>query len=167
MNSKKTKKPILHLICGLPGVGKTTLSKKLEKQGVVRFCPDEWIKDIWRDKAEKEGNLFRDQVEQLQWKIGKELLKSGVSIVIEWGTWGKDERLKLRDEARVLGALVKFYYLEAPKDVLLARIKARNKDLGQYEFFMPEDNLDKEMDDYIGKFQVPDKDELGSYDLLG
>lgn len=167
MNYKNTKKSILHLICGLPGVGKTTLSKKLEKQGVIRFCPDEWIKDIWRDKAEKEGNLFRDQIEQLQWKIGKQLLKSGVSIAIEWGTWRKDERLKLRDEARALGALVKFYYLKASKDVLIARIKDRNKNLGRYEFFMSEANLDKEMDDYTRKFQIPDKDELEAYDLLG
>ena len=90
----KVSPPILHLICGLPASGKTTLAKKLEAAlGTIRFCPDEWIKDIWpSDIAESEGGNYRDQIEQLQWKIGKNILRSGLDIIIEWGTWGQNER---------------------------------------------------------------------------
>ena len=102
---KVNNKPILHLICGLPGAGKTTLAKEIAAtRGAVRFCPDEWIKDIWKEKAETEGNNFRDEVEQLQWKTAKEILRNSVDVIIEWGTWGKDEREKLRDEAREIGS---------------------------------------------------------------
>ena len=31
---------MLHLICGLPGSGKTTLGKRLEQAGLGLFCPD-------------------------------------------------------------------------------------------------------------------------------
>ncbi|HQU83558.1 MAG TPA: ATP-binding protein [Pyrinomonadaceae bacterium] len=104
--------PILHLICGLPGSGKTTLAKQIAASGAIRFCPDEWIKDIWNETAETEGNEFRDVIEQLQWKMAKEILQKSVDVIIEWGTWGRDEREKLRDEAREIGAKVKFYYLD-------------------------------------------------------
>lgn len=160
---------ILHLICGLPGSGKTTLAKEIEKSlSAVRLCPDEWIKDIWGNElAEKEGNEFRDQIEQLQWKMGKNILKSGTDIIIEWGTWGKSEREKLRDETWGIGSKVKFYYLDVPIQVLKERIINRNKNLGSYEFLMPEETLDLVIDSNLKSFQIPDSDELSSYDFLG
>ncbi|MDP4011807.1 MAG: ATP-binding protein [Candidatus Roizmanbacteria bacterium] len=138
----KEKNSTLHLICGLPGSGKTTLSKKIESEtGAIRFTPDEWIKNIWKEMAEIEGNTYRDQIEQLQWQIGKQILKSGTDIIIEWGTWGRDEREILRNEARALGSKVKLYYLEVSRETLKERIVQRNKNLGEHEFLMPEEKF--------------------------
>lgn len=155
----------LHLICGLPGSGKTTLSRKIESEtGAVRFTPDEWIKDIWKEMAEIEGNTYRDQIEQLQWKIGKHILKSGIDIIIEWGTWGRDERDQLKNEAQALGSKVKLYYLEISRNILKERISQRNKQLGAHEFHMPEAILDKELDGYMKTFEVPTTEERAEYD---
>ncbi len=169
MKNSKQKLSTLHLICGLPGSGKTTLSKKLESTvGAIRFSPDEWIKDIWPPEvSETEGNRYRDQIEKLQWKIARQILKAGNDVVIEWGTWSKEERIKLRDEAWKIGSKVKFYHLDAPKEVLIERILKRNKNLGQYEFLMPEDKLESELNKYIKLFQIPQDDELDAYDYLG
>ena len=54
----------LHLICGLPGSGKTTLAKQLEtSEGAVRFCPDEWIAEILLDPDDRaEMDRLRDIV---------------------------------------------------------------------------------------------------------
>ena len=165
MKNKKTSISTLHLICGLPGSGKTILAKKIETEtGAIRFCPDEWIKDIWGKTAEIEGNTYRDQIEQLQWMIGKQILKSGIDIIIEWGTWGSDERDILRNEAHALGSKVKLYYLEVSKDELKERILQRNKNLGKHEFLMPEEKLDAELDSYFKTFEIPTREEMGEYD---
>ena len=166
MRDERDRKAVLHLICGLPGSGKTTLAKELEAaRGAVRFCPDEWIKEIWPpETAETEGNARRDQVEQLQWRIGRRFLREGADIVIEWGTWGRDERLKLRDGAWAVGARVRFYLLDAPHETLKERILRRNKAPGRHEFLMPAASLDADLRRYRRQMQFPQEDELRSYD---
>jgi len=114
----------LIIVCGLPGSGKTTRALQLERQlRGIRFCPDEWMPDLgyglWDGAA-------RGQIEALQWRLAQNLLTLGHTVVIEWGTWGKPERDTLREGARALGAAVELYFLDAPLDVLLDRIRRRN-----------------------------------------
>jgi len=166
--SDQFKCPMLHLICGLPGSGKTTLAKRIAAStGAIRFSPDEWIKDIWDDKAESEGNNYRDKIEQLQWNMARQILQNSIGVIIEWGTWGKNERAKLRDEARALGAKVKFYYLNVPREILKKRILSRNQDIGPHEFFIHENEIEKFLDDCFNSLQIPTEEELATYDFIG
>jgi predicted kinase len=115
--------PKLIIVCGLPGSGKTTHAKRLEGElGAVRLCPDEWLNalaiDVWDEDR-------RGKIEALQWESGKKLLSLGLTVIIEWGTWGRSERDELRLGARALGASVELHYLSAPADVLFDRIQRR------------------------------------------
>src|SRR6266849_1277350 len=115
--------PRLIIVCGLPGSGKTTHAKLLEARlGAIRFSPDEWLAALALDLYD-EGR--RDKIEALQWKFGQELLSLGLTVIIEWGTWGRSERDTLRLGARVLGAAVELHYLSAPADALFDRIQRR------------------------------------------
>jgi predicted kinase len=49
----------------------------------------------------------------------------GLTVIIEWGMWGRSERNTLRLGARALGAAVELHYLHAPADVLFDRIRRR------------------------------------------
>jgi predicted kinase len=115
--------PRLFIVCGLPGSGKTTLAKQFEKKfHAVRFCPDEWLIDLALDVYDE---ARREKVEALQWKLAQSLLARGLAVIIEWGTWGRSERDRLRMGARALGAAVELHYLTAPVDVLCERVRQR------------------------------------------
>jgi predicted kinase len=115
----------LIIVCGLPGSGKTAHAKLLEARlRAIRFSPDEWMDALSLDLYDYDGSR-REKIEALQWKLGKELLSLGLTIIIEWGTWAKSERDTLRLGARDLGAAVELHHLSAPLDVLFERIQRR------------------------------------------
>jgi predicted kinase len=117
------KSPRLIIMCGLPGSGKTTLAKVFEnKFHAVRFAPDEWMSALSLDLYDEER---RDRIEELQWKLAQQLLSLGQVVVIEWGTWGRSERDRLREGARALGAAVELHFLDASPDVLFQRVRMR------------------------------------------
>jgi predicted kinase len=115
--------PRLIIVCGLPGSGKTTHAKRLESSlRAIRFAPDEWMDALALDIYDE---ARREKVEALQWKLTQELLTLGLTVIIEWGTWGRSERDALRCGAKALGATVELHYLSAPVDVLFERIQRR------------------------------------------
>ena len=146
--------PRLIIVCGLPGSGKTTHAKLLEARlGAIRFSPDEWM-DALSLGLYDEG--MRAKIEALQWKFAQELLAHGLTVVIEWGTWGRRERDTLRLGARALGAAVELHYLSAPVDVLFDRTQRRGMESPAIE----RDQLLR----WAEIFQVPTPEEIALFD---
>ncbi len=146
--------PRLIIVCGLPGSGKTTHAKQLEARlRAICFSPDEWMSALSLNLYDE---ARREEIETLQWKLGQELLALGLTVIIDWGTWGRSERDKLRLGAQRLGAAVELHYLSAPADVLLNRIQRRGIEDPPIE----KDALLK----LIEKFQVPAPEEMALFD---
>jgi len=146
----------LFIVAGLPGVGKSTRAAALEAEtGAVRMEPDAWMDELRLDLWDEER---RTLIETMQWRLSRRFLAAGVSVIIEWGTWGRDERVRLAAEAKALGARTELYWLTAPIEVMLDRIQKRGRE-------NPPITLDH-IEGWLGAFQAPDADELARYDAV-
>lgn len=99
---KTNKQPVLYAFCGLPGAGKSTVARELEKTtGAIRLNVDEWVAalgiDFWDD-------AFRHKLDRRLYNHGLTLLKYGQSIILEDNFWTRCERDEHRKVARKLGA---------------------------------------------------------------
>jgi len=146
--------PTLVIICGLPGSGKTTLSRQLaQEMPAIRFSPDEWMEDLgislWDGK-------FRDQIEQRFWHLAQDVLKLGQSVILENGFWGRSERDAILDRARELDVRIELRYLDVPIDELKRRLEKRQMEGDKI--------IITKIEEYSVKFQRPNADELKLYD---
>jgi predicted kinase len=144
----------LFMVCGLPGSGKTTLAKQIEReQSALRLAPDEWMARIIGDGYDE---AKRATVEAVQWEIAARALSLGVNVVLESGFWSRRERDDLRSRAVALGADAKLRFLDVPRDELLRRLALRNA-------VQPADTFrvdDAQLDLWFGQFEPPTPDEL-------
>lgn len=100
---------------------------------------------------------FRARLEVVQWQVAQEVLGGGGTAVIEWGTWAREERDTLLTAARNLGVEAELHFLDAPDDVLAARLAARGREDPPITA--------AHLRDWRQVFQPPTTQELASYDL--
>ena len=156
--NNNNQRPLLITFCGLPGSGKTTIAKELEKTtGAVRLNTDEWQAALGVDFFDDE---FRHKLHARLYEHGITLLQLGQSIILEDGLWRRDERDRLREVAHKLGAAIEIHYFDVPFDELWRRLEARNA-LGAYGTVPITKELLKEC---WPKFQRPDEAELALFD---
>ena len=150
--------PTLYLLCGLPGSGKTTLARQLEREhGALRLCPDEWMEPLYGvNLPESELDAHRTPVENVQWEIAARALQLGLNVVLENGFWSRAERDDFRRRGVGLGADVELRYLDVSREKLWECLSRRNENLPRHTFPITKPNLDA----WWALFEPPGPEEL-------
>ncbi|MFD5345926.1 AAA family ATPase [Streptomyces anulatus] len=117
-------------MAGLPGSGKTTLSRALTARGFVRLCPDEEMfrrhgvygVDFPRGIFPK---LERPVLEEIAVELSEQI-RAGHNVVVDHGFWTPEDRAHWRSVADNAGGRSMLVYLEASHEELWSRVSERN-----------------------------------------
>jgi predicted kinase len=151
-------RPSLFVIVGLPAAGKTTRAREIEaRENALRLTPDEWLIPLFGD-ADAGGK--RDVVEGRFLWLARRALRLGISVVLDFGFWSRDERSALKDLAAEEGAACVLVYLPIGHDEQKRRIVERLATSRASTFVV----TDNELAEYRKLFQEPDEMELRTAD---
>ena len=143
---------MLHLMCGVPGAGKTTRARELAALlPAVRLTPDEWLLQMDCDDVDR-----RQAVEALQWEIAVRILGLGVDVILENGFRTRSERDEFRARAAALGATTRIHFMDAPFEELVRRLTFRNAQKLPGNFEVTEEQLVF----FVNDLEPPTQDEL-------
>lgn len=156
-DTSMTRKPVVHVLCGFIGAGKTTFAKKLEATtGAVRITKDEWlIRLIGNDPTIDGYEEYDRRVCGLSRDVAFDLLAKGVDVILDEGFWEREQRDALRRRIEATGAEGILYYLDTPIETIRERVVGRNNHPAKDSFMISREMLDS----YLGSWQPPEDDE--------
>lgn len=154
--------PLVTLLCGPAGAGKTTFARELERDGAVRLSMDraQW-EDGWRGVEAPAARLtqLHDGLKQQL----REQLAAGTDVVVDLSLATREIRDEWRALAQDAGARTRLVLLTAPLPVLSERVRSR---AGQHDadaVLLDEAVLTR----YVEGFEWPTPDEEADVVVTG
>ena len=148
--------PIVHLLHGFLGTGKTTFARRLAREtGALRFSPDERM--TARHGTDPHAAHFAAFHEVIMAELDAEwraAVSDGLDVILDYGFWSRAQRDAIRQAAVSLGASARLYALACPEPIARARIQARNTHLDGSLFI-----ADATYDTLLARFEPLQPDE--------
>lgn len=96
---------VLHLMVGLPGVGKTTLALQLAHDlPALRLSADDvQLALLGDDMVHPDHNTRHDAIEAALLPLALGALRAGADVILDFGFWSRAERQHLRAVATAAG----------------------------------------------------------------
>lgn len=144
-------KPIVYLLCGLPGSGKSTYARKLEEAGAIRYTLDEELFKRFGRHFES-GYVEKEAETKTQLRdLCEESIKAGKSAILDFGFWKKTERDAYKQFVEGVGGEWKLLYFAVPEQELKRRLQVRNDADQDRNHHISEELLDK----FMSEFETP------------
>lgn len=123
--------PIVVMMCGVAGSGKTTFAQQLEKKGFVRLSIDE---EIWTTNGrygidfpvEKYEKYKEDAERKLRNQLVK-LIQDKQQVVVDFSFWQRSRRNQYKQLIEEAGGKWKLIHLKVHPNDLRVRLKIRSQ----------------------------------------
>jgi predicted kinase len=117
--------PVLAVVCGLPGVGKSTVSRAIAARLPATVLRTDVIrKELYADPSYTTAETVDVYDELLT--LGFDHLNVGESVVLDATFKTSERRIQARDLATQVGARFRLVHVECDESVLEGRIAARD-----------------------------------------
>ena len=147
----------IYFICGFIGSGKTTFSRKLEKDAnAFRFNADEWMIPLFGEHMERD--VFDSRLLTLKSLFKTSAIKMinlGVSVIFDFGFWKKSDRIEIANWARENSLEFEVIYLDVDYEECKRRVVNRNITRGDEAYEMTPEMLEM----FWSWFEEPTSDE--------
>jgi predicted kinase len=150
------KVPLVIMMCGIAGSGKTTFSQRLETEGFVRLSIDE---EIWATRGRYGIDFPIEKIEEYKKEAEETLRKRLIGqirqkehVVIDFSFWDRVRRERYKQLIEDAGGKWKLIYLKVRPDVLRERLTLRNQRFDANSFPISEELLAS----YLEGFEIPE-----------
>lgn len=148
--------PIIVMMCGIAGAGKTTYAQELEKDGYVRLSIDE---EIWASHGRYGIDYLADQYPEYLIAAEKklrhqlvELVRDRKNVVIDFSFWQRTRRDEYKQVIRNAGGEWRLIYLKVSPDVLRKRLAIRSHRFDANAAFPITEDI---LNSYLKTFEEP------------
>ncbi|MEM1314612.1 MAG: ATP-binding protein [Pseudomonadota bacterium] len=141
--------PLIHLVVGGTGAGKSTYSSRLADEiGGLRFSIDPWMMQLyWKDSpAEPDFDWAIERVTRCvdqMCEVAGQAASRGMGSVFDVGFTTQENRSQVADFAISSGISAKLHWIDVDPDTRWARVQQRNREQGEtFAFAVTRDMFD-------------------------
>lgn len=129
------------MLFGRLGAGKTTLARRLERDGAVRLSLDEFTIAASGSQTEADQAAVERMVAQLM-RVWPPIVAAGVDVVLDLAFWKRAHRDQVRQIAREAGAEVELVWIDCDTAERKRRCIERSKDHENRSYLIGGDGFD-------------------------
>lgn len=120
--------PNVYFLCGLPGTGKTTYARFLERSGAIRLSLDEELFALF-GRTQTDGTYVEAELKTKAALTDRmmEYLSKGTSVILDWGFWKREERMRVAQLVRDNKGNPVLLYFSNEMEHLVQRVQGRDQ----------------------------------------
>ena len=148
------------LVCGKICCGKSTYAERLRIENkAVLLSVDEIMLALFGLYAGDKHDEYVDKTKKHLLDKSVEIIETGISVILDWGFWKKDERTYVKEFYSAKNIEHEFHYIDISDEVWRARLNKRNSAVsaGEANAYIVDDNLAAK---FNAIFEMPDKKEI-------
>lgn len=120
----------VYMMCGKICSGKSTHAAELKNRyHAVVLSVDEITLALFGQDAGDKHDEYVTKAKRYLYEKSLEIIREGISVVLDWGFWEKEERLYARNYYFSKGIECELHYIEVSYQEWIRRIEKRNQEI--------------------------------------